>query len=102
MTAASTSRRGGFDRQRRLDPDSRLGLELTLWGAAAFVVLVPFGVLLVLVRSHSTGLQHADQSVAADAHTLAVHHHGLVTFLQAVSNAAAPRSGYSSVCWRSF
>ena len=65
MTAASTGGRRGFDRRRRLDPDSRLGLELTLWGAAAFVVLVPFGVLLVLVRSHSTGLQHADQSIAA-------------------------------------
>lgn len=87
-----TSKRRGFDRRRRLDPDSRLGLELTLWGAAAFVVLVPFGVLLVLVRSHSTGLQHADQSVAAHAHTLAVDHHALVTFLQAVSNVAAPRT----------
>ena len=80
------------DARRRLDPDSRLGLELTLWGIAAFVVLVPFGVLLALVRSHSSGLQSADQSVANRAHTLAVHHHGLVTFLQDVSNVAAPRT----------
>jgi membrane-associated phospholipid phosphatase len=65
---------------------------LTLWGAAAFVVLVPFGVLLALVRSHSSGLQHADQSVAAHAHTLAVNHHGLVTLLQGVSTAFAPRT----------
>jgi membrane-associated phospholipid phosphatase len=79
-------------RSRRLDPDTRLGLELTLWGVAAFVVIVPFGVLLALVRSHSSGLQSADQSVAVHAHTLAVNHHGLVTFLQAVSNAFAPRT----------
>jgi membrane-associated phospholipid phosphatase len=79
-------------RWRRLDPDSRLGLELTVWGAAAFVVLVPFGVLLALVRSHSSGLQHADQSVAAHAHTLAVNHHELVTLLQGVSTVFAPRT----------
>ncbi len=79
-------------RSRRLDPNSRLGLELTVWGAAAFVVLVPFGVLLALVRSHSSGLQAADQSVATHAHTLAVNHHELVTFLQGVSTAFAPRT----------
>ena len=79
-------------RRRRLDPDTRLGLELTLWAIAAFVVIVPFGVLLVLVRSHSSGLQSADQNVAMHAHTLAVDHHGLVTFLQAVSNVGAPRT----------
>jgi membrane-associated phospholipid phosphatase len=79
-------------RWRRLDPDTRLGLELTLWAVAAFVVIVPFGVLLALVRSHSSGLQSADQSVAAHAHTLAFNHHGLVTFLQAVSNVGAPRT----------
>ena len=79
-------------RRRRLDPDARLGLELTLWAIAAFVVIVPFGVLLVLVRSHSSGLQSADQNVAVHAHTLAVDHHGLVTFLQAVSNVGAPRT----------
>jgi membrane-associated phospholipid phosphatase len=79
-------------RWRRLEQDSWLGLELTVFGAAAFVVLVPFGVLLALVRSHSSGLQHADQSVAAHAHTLAVHHHELVTLLQGVSTAFAPRT----------
>lgn len=83
---------GARFRSRRLDPNSRLGLELTVWGAAAFVVLVPFGVLLALVRSHSSGLQAADQSVAAHAHTLAVNHHVLVTLLQGVSTAFAPRT----------
>jgi membrane-associated phospholipid phosphatase len=92
MTAPSSGGRSGSDRRRRLDPDSRLGLELTLWGAAAFVVLVPFGVLLALVRSHSSGLQSADQSVATHVHTLAVAHHGLVTFLQEVSTIGAPRT----------
>lgn len=92
MKTPSAGTPRGFDRRRRLDPDSRLGLELTLWGVAAFVVLVPFAVLVVLVRSHSTGLQDADQSIAARAHTLAVDHHALVTFLRAVSNVAAPRT----------
>lgn len=87
VTSARLSRR-----RRRLDPDSRLGLELTLWGVAAFVVLVPFGVLLALVRSHSSGLQSADLSVATHAHELAINHHGLVTFLQAVSNVCAPHT----------
>ena len=75
-SAAKTERSTGGRRRRRLDPDSRLGLELTLWSIAAFVVLVPFGVLLALVRSHSSGLQSADQNVANDAHTLAIHHPG--------------------------
>jgi membrane-associated phospholipid phosphatase len=79
-------------RHRRLDPDSRLGLELTLWGIAAFVVLVPFGVLLALVRSHSSGLQSVDRTVGAHAHALAVGHPGLVTFLNDVSTAGAPRT----------
>ena len=91
-TSSQTPSSIGNRRRRRLDPDSRLGLELTLWGIAAFVVLVPFGVLLALVRSHSSGLQSADQSVAVHAHTLAVNHHGLVTFLQDVSNTFAPRT----------
>jgi membrane-associated phospholipid phosphatase len=94
VTTSSSKRVRSIDgpRRRRLDPDSRLGLELTLWSIAAFVVLVPFGVLLALVRSHSSGLQSADQNVANDAHTLAIHHHGLVRFLQDVSNAFAPRT----------
>jgi membrane-associated phospholipid phosphatase len=69
-----------------------LGLELTLWGIAAFVVLVPFGVLLALVRSHSSGLQSVDRTVGAHAHTLAVGHPGLVRFLDDVSTVGAPRT----------
>jgi membrane-associated phospholipid phosphatase len=86
----ASRRRGAVS--RRLDPDSRLGLQLTLWGVAAFVVLVPFGVLLALVRSHSSGLQSFDQQVATDAHSLAVDHHALVTWMKAVSTYGAPRT----------
>ncbi len=82
----------GNRRWPRLDPDKRLGLELTLWAVAAFVVIVPFGLLLALVRSHSSGLESADQNVAVNAHTLAVHHPGLVRFLQDVSNVGAPHT----------
>lgn len=82
---------------RRLDPDSRLGLELTMWSVAAFVILVPFGVLLALVRSHSSGLQGADQRVASHLHALALHHPGLVRFLQDVSNVAAPRTFWVAI-----
>ncbi|HTC69759.1 MAG TPA: phosphatase PAP2 family protein [Acidothermaceae bacterium] len=95
MTTTSAAKKvppTGGRKRRRLDPDSRLGLELTVWSIAAFVILVPFGVLLALVRSHSSGLQGADQSVANRSHTLAVHHPGLVRFLQDVSNACAPRT----------
>ncbi len=92
MTTArrASARRSAWS--RRLDPDSRLGLQLTLWGAAAFVILVPFGVLLALVRSHSSGLQSADRSVATGAHSLAIDHHSLVSLLRWVSTVGAPRT----------
>lgn len=61
-------------------------------GHRSLVVLVPFGVLLALVRSHSSGLQSVDRSVGAHAHTLAVGHPGLVRFLNGVSTAGAPRT----------
>ena len=38
--------------QRRLDPDQRYGLRLTLFGVAFVLVAVPFGIILVQVLSH--------------------------------------------------
>src|SRR5450631_4584263 len=80
------------DRHYSLGPDSRLTRTLTLWGIAGFVVLVPFGVLLALVRSHSSGLQDFDQSVARGTHDLVIDHHWLVRVLDDVSTAGAPRT----------
>ena len=79
-------------RFRSLGPDSRLTRGLTLWGIAGFVVLVPFGVLLALVRSHSSGLQDFDQSVGRGTHDLVIDHHWLVRVLDDVSTAGAPRT----------
>jgi membrane-associated phospholipid phosphatase len=77
---------------RSLPADSRLTKSLTLWGIAGFVVLVPFGVLLVLVRSHSSGLQDFDQSVARHLHDLVIDHRWLVRVLDDVSTVGAPRT----------
>src|SRR5450631_2502062 len=77
---------------RSLPPDSRLTRTLTLWGIAGFVVLVPFGVRRALKRTHSSGLQDFDQSVARGTHDLVIDHHWLVRVLDDVSTVGAPRT----------
>jgi membrane-associated phospholipid phosphatase len=77
---------------RRFDPDSRVGLELTLWGAAVFFVLIVFGILLAFVRARVSIVQTADHSIANHLNTFAVHHHGLVRAMEWVSTVGAPRT----------
>jgi membrane-associated phospholipid phosphatase len=78
---------------RRLDPDSRTGLLLTLWGVATLLGLVVFGVLIALVREH-IGVTSADHAVADRLNTFALAHHTDVRVLRDISTVGAPRTFY--------
>jgi membrane-associated phospholipid phosphatase len=75
---------------RRLDPDERYGLRLTLALVAAVGLGVPFLVLLLLVQRAWSPLLRVDQGVAADLHSLALRSPGLVRALDAISTGFAP------------
>jgi membrane-associated phospholipid phosphatase len=77
---------------RRFDPESRVGLELTLWAAAVFFVLVVFGILLAFVRARVSFVQTVDHSIANHLNTFANAHHGLVHAMEWVSTVGAPRT----------
>jgi membrane-associated phospholipid phosphatase len=82
----------GWRSHKRLDPDTRGGLRLTLAVLAAFVLLVPFALGLVAVTDGWTPLRRLDLNVANDLNTPAVAHPGLVTFLKLVSDVFSPTS----------
>lgn len=82
--------RPGIRALRRLDPDSRYGLRLTLALVAVFVLGVPFLVLLLVVQRAWPPLLRLDRAVAEHLHVLALHHHWLVTFLDWVSTVFSP------------
>jgi membrane-associated phospholipid phosphatase len=75
---------------KRLDPDARGGLRLTLAAAAAFVLLVPFGLALVAVTDGWSPLRRLDLDVARNLNSAAVAHPGLVSFLKLVSDVFSP------------
>ncbi|WP_250562035.1 phosphatase PAP2 family protein [Sphaerisporangium fuscum] len=81
--------RGGW-LDRRLDPDARLGLRLTLASLAVVLVLVPFTLLLVLVKTSFPPLYRLDEGVANTLHAYAVTHSGWVTFLEAWTDVFGP------------
>jgi undecaprenyl-diphosphatase len=76
----------------RLDPDEAGGLRLTLASAAAFLVLVPFGLALVAVRDNWGPLHRVDLDVANRLNAQALSHPGLVSFLKGVSDVFSPAS----------
>lgn len=79
-------------RARRLDPDRSLGLRLTVAVAAAFLVMVPFSLLAVLVLDAWPPLHELDRTVTAALHDYAVEHPGWVQFMTAWTNLFAPMS----------
>lgn len=80
--------------RRRLDPDARLGLELTLFAAATFLVAVPFAILLVFVRARSDWLLDIDTSVADSLHRFGHGHPAFVHAMRLVSTIGGPRTFY--------
>jgi len=78
-------------RWRRLDPDARFGLRLTLALVAVSLLAVPFLLLLLLVLAKSAPLLRLDTMVATDLHRVARQRHWLVHSLTAVSTVFDPR-----------
>ncbi|MEV0152586.1 phosphatase PAP2 family protein [Micromonospora sp. NPDC050686] len=65
-------------RRRRLDRQHSLGLRLTLAATAAFLVLVPFALLMLLVLTAWPPLHDLDRSVTNTLHGYALTHPGWV------------------------
>lgn len=80
------------NRARRLDPDARGGLRLTLAVLAGLVLAVPFALLMLLVVDHWGPLQHLDTSLDTSLNGYAYRHAGYVSVLKAVSTVASPLS----------
>ncbi|MEU1889276.1 phosphatase PAP2 family protein [Micromonospora sp. WMMD987] len=77
-------------RDRRLDRDRSLGLRLTLAAVAAFLVLVPFALLAVLVVGAWTPLHDLDAAVTAALHRFAADHPGWVRVMTAWTHLFSP------------
>ncbi|MDG4835602.1 phosphatase PAP2 family protein [Micromonospora sp. WMMD967] len=77
-------------RHRRLDPDHSLGLRLTLASAAAFLVLVPFALLTLLVLGAWAPLHRLDTTVTDALHGYAQDHRGWVTLMRIWTEVFAP------------
>ncbi|MEU8328391.1 phosphatase PAP2 family protein [Micromonospora sp. NPDC048839] len=77
-------------RHRRLDPDHSLGLRLTLAATAAFLVLVPFALLALLVLGAWAPLHRLDTAVTEALHGYAVDHPAWVVLMHTWTEVFAP------------
>ncbi|WP_328421268.1 phosphatase PAP2 family protein [Micromonospora sp. NBC_00389] len=77
-------------RQRRLDPDHSLGLRLTLAAMAAFLVLVPFALLALLVLGAWPPLRRLDTTVTDALHGYALDHSAWVTLMRGWTEVFGP------------
>ncbi|MGV9216229.1 phosphatase PAP2 family protein [Micromonospora sp. RB23] len=84
-----TTRRPSW-RRRRLDPDHSLGLRLTLASTAAFLVLVPFALLALLVLGAWAPLHRLDTTITDALHGHAVDHPAWVMLMRVWSEVFAP------------
>ncbi|MET8363770.1 phosphatase PAP2 family protein [Micromonospora sp. NPDC005252] len=84
-----TTRRPSW-RRRRLDPDHSLGLRLTLAATAAFLVLVPFALLALLVLGAWAPLHRLDTTITDALHEHAVDHPTWVALMEVWSAVFAP------------
>lgn len=75
--------------RRRLDPEHRYGLRLTLLAVAIVLVAVPFGILLDQVVRDGP-LTRVDTAAANHVHDLVRHSPTLVDALQVVSFSGSP------------
>lgn len=75
--------------RRRLDPEERYGLRLTLFAVAFLLVAVPFGLLLEQVKRHGT-LVRADTAAARDLHRWVVGSPNLVRAFKVLSFFGSP------------
>lgn len=70
--------------RRRLDPDARFGLRVTLFAVAGLLVAVPFGLLLEQVVRLGP-MDRADKALAVDLHVVACDQPLLVSAMRIVS-----------------
>ncbi|SCL14822.1 undecaprenyl-diphosphatase [Micromonospora rhizosphaerae] len=77
-------------RTRRLDPNHSLGLRLTLASIAAFLVLVPFALLALLVLGSWPPLFRLDASVTDALHRYALDHPAWVRLMSGWTDVFAP------------
>ncbi|MFI9642869.1 phosphatase PAP2 family protein [Micromonospora sp. NPDC051925] len=77
-------------RDRRLDRDHSFGLRLTLAATAAFLVLVPFAVLTVLVVGAWSPLHDLDTAVTDALHRFAADHPAWVRMTKAWTHVFSP------------
>lgn len=75
-----------------LGPDGALGARLTVAALAAAVLLVPFMLLLVLVKNAFTPLYRLDQGVAADLHGFALQNPAFADVMRFITDALAPET----------
>ncbi|MEU4551622.1 phosphatase PAP2 family protein [Micromonospora violae] len=77
-------------RHRRLDPDHAVGLRLTLAATAAFLVLVPFALLTLLVLGVWAPLHRLDTAVTDALHGYAQDHPAWVVLMRVWTEVFAP------------
>jgi undecaprenyl-diphosphatase len=75
--------------RRRLDPDARYGLRVTLFAIAFLLVAIPFGLLLDQVKHHGT-LVRLDTSAANHLHNWVRGSHTVVTSLEVLTFFGSP------------
>ncbi|KAA9380414.1 phosphatase PAP2 family protein [Microbispora cellulosiformans] len=76
--------------RRRFDPQSRLGLRLTVAVAALALIGVPFTVLLVFVKTSFGPLTRIDEGAAHNLHAYAYSNPGFAHFMRLVSDVFQP------------
>lgn len=72
---------------------ARFGIHGLLVFVAVFLLAVPFGLIVLLLRVKVAWLRHVDVDTANDLHTFDEHHHAFVTTMKAVSDVG------SSIAW---
>jgi undecaprenyl-diphosphatase len=75
--------------RRRLDPEQRFGLRLTLFAIAIVLVFVPFGLLLALVVDEGP-LTVYDRALAEELHDVVREHRWTISPLQVLSFLGKP------------
>jgi len=75
--------------RRRLDPESRYGLRVTLFGLAFLLVAIPFGFLIEQIKNNG-GLVRLDTSAARNLHDWVRHSPRLVTGLKVLTFFGSP------------
>jgi undecaprenyl-diphosphatase len=74
---------------RRLDPEARFGLRITLLAVALMLVGIPFGLLLAQV-THNGPLVRIDTAAANHLHTWVLAHPGVESAFRVISFLASP------------